>query len=151
MHRLSSNWTLFFKIFLPTFWITFFGVLTLAVFFVKTPAFSGITAMVFKMGTLAFFAVGTAVLYFTLIQLKRVDIDPEHLYVSNYFKTFRYPFSNIERIGERNLGLFHLVRLHLKAPGRFGSRITFLLDDSMLSAFFEKHPEAATQFRLRNG
>lgn len=150
MHRISSNWTLFFKIFLPTFWVVFFGAFTIAILRVDAPAFGSIPALSFKIGIAAFFLLGSALLYFTLMQLLRVDLDEEHLFVSNYFKTYRYPFSSIESISEKDLWLFHLVRINLKGKGHFGSRITFLLDDSMLRAFFEKHPETASQLPFKS-
>lgn len=145
MYRISSNWTLFLKIFLPTFWLVFFGAFAIAVQLVEAPVFGSIPAWAFKIGTAVFFLLGTAILYFTLMQLLRVDLDENHLYVSNYFKTYRYPFSSIESIRIRDFGIFHLVRINLKGRGHFGSCITFLLDDSMLSAFLEKYPEAASQ------
>ncbi|RME12196.1 MAG: hypothetical protein D6816_01205 [Bacteroidetes bacterium] len=150
MHRISSNWTLFFKIFLPTFWMVFFGALTIALWMVDTPYFGNIPAMPFKLGMTFFFLVGTAALYFTLMQLLRVDLDEGHLFLSNYFKTYRYPFSEIDSISERDVVFFHLVRIKFKGKGHFGSRISFLLDDSMLRAFFQKHPEAAAQLPFRS-
>jgi hypothetical protein len=143
MQRISSNSTLFLKIFLPTFWIVFFGIFTIAVLMAKTPHFGSVPAATFKLGLALFFLAGTAALYFTLLKLLRVELDEHHVYASNYFKTYRYPYRNVEKITERDLGLFHLVRIHLKAPGRFGAKITFLLDETMLKDFLEKHPEAA--------
>lgn len=134
-----------FKIFLPTFWMVFFGAFTIALWLVDTPYFGNIPAQPLKIGVTIFFAAGTAGLYFSLMQLLRVDLDEGHLYVSNYFKTYRYTFSDIESIRERDLLFFHLVHIRLKGKGHFGTRISFLLDDAMLRAFFEKFPEAASQ------
>jgi hypothetical protein len=153
MQRISSNTTLFLKIFLPTFWIVFFGIFTIAVLVANTPHFGGIPAATFKIGLALFFVAGTSVLYFTLLKLLRVELDEHHVYASNYFKTYRYPFHNVEKITERDLGLFHLVHIHLIAPGKFGSKITFLLDDTMLKNFLAKHPEAVEKlsfFRKKN-
>lgn len=150
MHRISSNWTLFLKIFLPTFWVVFFGALTVGMWLINTPAFGDVKALPFKLGLTAFFLVGTTLLYFSIFQLLRVDLDENHLFVSNYFKTYRYPFDDIEQIVERDLGFFHLVRIRLKGRGRFGSRINFLLDDSMLKAYFEKYPQAASSLPFKS-
>jgi hypothetical protein len=143
MQRISSNFTLFLKIFLPTFWIAFFGIFTLAVWVTGAVSIGGIPASTFKTGLAVFFLLGSILLYFTFLQLKRVELDEHHLFVSNYFKTYRYPFSELEKITERDLGLFHLVQVHLKAPGKFGKRITFLLDEAMWEDFLEKYPEVA--------
>lgn len=143
MQRISSNATLILKIFLPTFWIVFFGVCTVAVSLLDTPYFGSVPAIWMKSGLAAFFLAGTALLYFTLMKLKRVELDDLYVYASNYFKTYRYPYHNVEKITERDLGLFHLVSVYLKAPGNFGKKITFLLDEQMFRDFLEKNPETA--------
>ena len=73
-------------------------------------------------------------------------MDEGNVYASNYFKTYRYPFHNIEKITERDLGLFSLLKIYLKTPGKFGKKITFILDEAMLKDFFDKNPEAAIAF-----
>jgi hypothetical protein len=143
MQRISSNTTLFLKVFLPTFWIVFFGVFTLAIWLLDTPYFGSIPARWMRLGLTTFFLGGIAILYFTLIQLKRVELDELYVYASNYFKTYRYPYHNIEKITERDLWIFHLVHIHLKTPGKFGKKLTFLLDELMFKDFLEKKPEAA--------
>jgi hypothetical protein len=146
MQRISSNVTLFLKIFIPTFWIVFFGIFTVAVWRLDVPYFGPVKAQTMKIGLTVFFLVGSGLLYLTLLQLKRVELDELHVYASNYFKTYRYTFDSVEKITERDMGLFHLVRIHLKAPGHFGKKLTFLLDEPMLKDFLEKNPEAAAQF-----
>ena len=144
MHRISSNSTLFLKIFLPTFWMVFFGIFTIAICFVsEVPFYGSIPANVFKICTVAFFLAGSALLYFSLMQLMRVELDSQYLYASNYFKTYRYPYDSIEKIIERDLGLFHLTSIYLKEQGRFGKKISFLLDEEMWRDFLKKNPEAA--------
>jgi len=151
MQRISSNSTLFLKIFLPTFWIVFFGLFTIAVLMAKAPHFGSVPAATFKMGLALFFAAGLAVLYFTLLKLLRIELDEIYVYASNYFKTYRYPWHNVGKITERDFGLFHLVSIHLKTPGKFGAKLTFLLDETMLKDFLEKHPEAIEKLSfLRN-
>ncbi|HFA49292.1 MAG TPA: hypothetical protein ENJ95_09770 [Bacteroidetes bacterium] len=151
MHRISSNATLFLKIFIPVFWTVFFGAFTLAVLLSNVKQFPLFDFFYFKMGLLAFFLGGAALMYFTIIQLKRVELGPQHLYASNYFKTYRYPFDSIEKITDRDLGLFRLVKIHLKKKGRFGKKITFISDEAMLNDFFDKNPNVEKIFsRLVN-
>lgn len=140
MHRISSNATLFFKIFLPTFWVAFFGGFTLVVLISNLKQFPLFNFFYFKLGLLAFFLSIVAILYFTVGQLKRVEVDGGGLYASNYFKNYRYPFSNIEKMTERDMGLFRLVKIYLKQPGKFGKKITFILDEAMLKDYFDKNP-----------
>ncbi|NND34742.1 MAG: hypothetical protein HKN76_19300 [Saprospiraceae bacterium] len=126
MRRISSSITLFLKIFLPTFWLVFFGAFTVAVLlsgFGKSPLFG---SWIFKGGVLLFYILGATILYFTLMKLKRVERDHDYLYVTNYIKTIRYPFSDIEQISETSLVFIHLGHIKLKAPGLFGRRITFV-------------------------
>jgi hypothetical protein len=150
MHRISSNATLFLKIFLPTMWVVFFGLFTLVVWVAGVFSFGGVSASAFKLGFTVFFLVGTALLYFTFWQLKRVELDDLYVYASNYFKTYRYPYHNIEKITERDATLFHLVHIHLKTPGRFGKKITFLLDEAMWRDFLEKRPGVAEKLALKS-
>ena len=146
MQRISSNSTLFLAIFLPVFWLVFFGLFTAAVVFSNLKQFPAFNFVYFKVGVAVFFIMGAALLYFTIIRLRRVELDQLYLYASNYFKTYRYPYHNIEKITERDLGIIHLVRVYLKTPGKLGKRITFLLDENMLQDFFEKNPETAKTF-----
>lgn len=148
MQRISSNATLFLKIFLPTFWIVFFGIFTGAVVMLETPYFGSIPAIWMKAGLAAFLLVGSTLLFFTLIQLKRVELDGLYVYASNYFKTYRYPYHNVEKITERDMLVFHLVSVHLKTPGNFGKKFTFLLDEAMLKNCLENHPDVAEQLSM---
>ncbi|MCB0519669.1 MAG: hypothetical protein H6577_08445 [Lewinellaceae bacterium] len=145
MQRISSNATLLLKVFFPTFWIVFFGVFTVAVWMVDI-RIGGWPHGAFRIGWTLFFLLWTAIFYLTFFKLKRVELDDLYLYASNYVKTYRYPYHNIERMTERDMGLFHLMRVYLKVPGKFGKRITFLLDEPMLKDFFEKNPEVAAMF-----
>lgn len=145
MHRISSNLTLILKIFIPTLWMSFFGIFTAAVVLSKVGEFPLFNFLWFKLGLVAFFLAFTAFFYFTFMQLLRVELDKEFVYASNYFKTYRYPFHNVERMVEKDLGLFTLVKIHLKKPGKFGKKINFLLDEAMLKDFLEKNPEMVEQ------
>ena len=146
MHRISSNATLFFKIFLPTIWMAFFGAFTLVVLISNVENFPALNFLYFKIGLVAFFLIGLGIFYLTVMQLKRVELDAGHLYASNYFKNYRYAFKDIEKITERDLGLFRLNKIHLKAPGKFGKKITYILDEAMLKDFFDKNPEVVSVF-----
>lgn len=147
MQRISSNITLFLKIFLPTFWLAFFGAFTIAVLLSNVDQFPLFNFLYFKLGLAAFFLAGIGLFYFSVIQLKRVELDEDFIYASNYFKTYRYPYNNIEKMTERDLGLFSLVKIHLIAPGKFGKRIPFILDEAMLNDFLGRNPAVAGIFK----
>ncbi|MBI5916975.1 MAG: hypothetical protein HY842_16515 [Bacteroidetes bacterium] len=146
MHRISSNATLFLKIFFPTLWLVFFGIFTITILLLDTPYYGSVPAIWMKLGLSAFFLSGLGFFYLTLFRLKRVELDELYLYASNYFKTYRYPYHNIEKITERDMVLFHIVRVHLKTPGHFGKKITFLLGETMFKDFLGKYPEVAKTF-----
>jgi len=147
MRRISSSASLFLKIFLPTFWLAFFGVFTFAVLISGTSNAPLFGSWVFKAGVLGFFVTGALILYFTLMQLKRVEFDHQHLYVTNYFKTVRYPLDDIDFIGETNLIVVHLGHIYLKAPGIFGRRMTFLQSRQKFEDFIKADPGMASYLK----
>ena len=144
MQNISSNLTLFLKIFIPTLWIVFFGLFTIASL-LTTEEISIVTNSTFRIGLLIFFTTGCTILYFTLIQLKRVDMDSEFMYVSNYFKTYRYSYPSIEQIKERDFLLFHTIHVYLKEPGKFGKKFVFVSRSNKLDRFLKHHPLVANQ------
>lgn len=149
MHRISSNLTLLLKIFIPTLWISFFGVFTIAFLFSNVKQLDAF--LYYKFGLLAFFLAFTALLYFTVMKLKRVELSQEHIFVSNYLKTYRYSYDSVEKMAERDMGLFTLVKIHLKSPGKFGRKMSFLLDEAMLKDFLEKNPEMGPKLNQLKG
>jgi hypothetical protein len=147
MHHISSNTTLFLRIFAPTFWMVFFGIFALSTFFMDVAYFGEIPAFLFRIGAMAFFLLGGVVLYFTLMRLKRVEASCEHLYVSNYFKTVRYTWESVESIRQRELAGIKLFTIRLAGAGRFGSRIHFLGNEKRLLSLLEACPERAAWFK----
>ena len=144
MRRLSTSATLFLKIFLPTFWIVFFGLMTVFLVFSGSGTSSLVGNWIFKGSFLLFYAVGILILYVTLLQLKRVEYDDDYLYVTNFFKTFRYPFHNIEKMVESNFLLFYTVRVVFKEPGTFGKKIVFIESRQKFEDFIKSKPEIAS-------
>lgn len=123
--RISSSLTLFFRIFVPVFWIVFFGAFTIGLL-VTSQLPPVLDNVYFRVGLVIFYISGLAVLYFTLLRLKRVEIDPNFVYVTNYLKTYRYPFHNIESVRETNLYVFYLATIRFKEKGSFGKKIHFI-------------------------
>ena len=123
--RISSSFTLFLFMFVPVFWLVFFGAFAIASFvYSDEMAFFQTTG--YKIGIVIFYITGAFFLYFTLLRLKRVEIDESFVYVTNYFKTYRYPFHNIESVTETNLLLFKLCTIRFGEKGSFGRKIHFL-------------------------
>ncbi len=134
MQRVSTNLTLFYKFFIPVFWTGFAGAGTATMLFLNDDSMTRLT-------TLAFFALSLVVMYFTLFQLKRVEMGDEAIYVTNYFKHFRYPYHNIEKITHRNFVLLQIATIHFRVPGSFGKTVRFVPSKSLYADFWTSHPE----------
>jgi len=147
MRLISSSLTIFFKIFIPTFWITFVGFFTLAVFFNTTINIPTIQTSGFRAGTLIFFISGIAVLYYLFMRLKRVEVTETHVYVTNYYKTYRYPYSSISTIQEQNILGFTKVRMHLAEPGSFGDKIVFIASRKRWNELIQERPEVLAHMK----
>jgi hypothetical protein len=141
MNRLSSNLTLFLKFFIPVFWIVFFGAFTTASMMYQFEYFGNIPAKAFRMGVLLFYLSGVVMFVFTLMRLVRVEADEQFLYVTNYFKTARYPYHNIEEVQESDFLGFMLINVVFKEAGIFGKRINFVASKQLYRAFWEQHPD----------
>jgi len=135
MQRLSSNLTLFFKLFLPTAWVSFFGLFTVVIFIVDATDKPLLASNAFKYGFLAFFLLFMTFIYFTIFQLKRVEHEGGFAFVTDYFKTVKFPIENIEKVSTMNLGLFKIAWFHLKEKGIFGKRIPFIAKKTTFQAF----------------
>jgi hypothetical protein len=141
MERVSSNSTLFFVIFLPVFWTVFFGAITAALMLQPFAFIGNIPSGMFRIGLGFFYLSGLALFYFTLLRLRRVEIGQGFVYVTNYFKNFRYPYHNVERIETSTFLFLHIGTVTLKKPGYFGRRILFLPAMGRLRSALKANPE----------
>ncbi|HRG42193.1 MAG TPA: hypothetical protein PLC27_12360, partial [Saprospiraceae bacterium] len=94
-------------------------------------------------GYLIFFAL----IYFTIIQLKRVELGPDFYYVSNYLKTYKLIYDDIESVHIIPLGRLMLVTFKLKASGSFGNKIVFLASKQLYEMFMASHPTVASHLK----
>jgi hypothetical protein len=125
---LSSNSTLYWRVFVPVFGTVFFLGLTLAMLFTDMDDFNFASTTFWGFRIFVFLLLfGWIFLMFrTLLKLKRVDATDKHIYVTNYWTTVRYPWSDVKETTEqKHLGK-RIVTFHLKAKGRFGDKISFL-------------------------
>ncbi len=60
----------------------------------------------------------------------RVEFDGQFVYVTNYFKVFKYPIDNIEKITVKDYSIFKLVTVNLVSAGYFGKKIILLASRS---------------------
>ena len=141
MVRVSSNFTIFLKLFIPAAWITFFGLMTLSVLIVEDGFLPFGGGLLVRAVFLAIFLFFFALIYFFLLPLKRVEMGPDGVYVSNYFKTYRYQFVDIEKIKERDLGFRKIGTITLKEKGKFGKKIRFIISPIHYQDFINDHPD----------
>jgi hypothetical protein len=104
-----------------------------------------LTSPVFKYPFLLGYILFFALLYFTVMQLKRVELSPDSYYVSNYLKTFRLVYEDIEKISIIPLGRLQLITFRLKAKGSFGKKITFLASKQLYELFMKANPDVKTK------
>ncbi len=136
----SSSATIFWKFFFPCFWGVFFLTLTLGMIFtdVQPTSMPKTYFSILLGGTLL---LGLVLFAMTVFRLKRVEMDEQFVYVTNYFKWFRYPYHNIDRITEKDWMLFKTVTIILKEKGTFGKKIFFLANHRKLNGFLKENPE----------
>lgn len=147
MQNVSSSFTVILKYALPTCWIVFFGAIAVAVWFVDSGPVAGMEAGVFRIVVSVFFVIGVALLYWSVMGLKRVEMDDHFFYVTNYFKHVRYPYHQLEKIEEKDYYFFRTVVLVLKQSGQFGKRITFIPGRINFDQFLAEHPEVVKQLK----
>ncbi len=146
MERVSTNMTLVYKVFIPTFWIVFFGSFVIVSFVYKDHYQGSIPGEYLRTGAILFFLTGFAFLWLTLLRLKRVEMDKDFIYVTNYFKHYKYPWSNIEKITEHKFFHTNIVTIKFKVPGTFGKQITFVASNKLFRLFRADHPEIEVLF-----
>lgn len=149
----SARTTLFLKWFLPVFWVCFMGSVTLlSLFFFSfegiKPPFTPTSA---KILIASFFLTSLGLMYLLWMRAKWVAVDENHIYVSNFFRSYRYTYSSIERIQEaRVLFIFRRVTLHFHQPGAFGKSV-FFWANYYWHHFLRNHPQVLEQILQSTG
>ena len=124
--RLSSNWTLILRLFLPVAWVSFFGAFFASTLLADAVEVPKLVNPTFRMGLAVFILSGMVFFRFTFLRLRRVDADSNFLYVSDYFRTYRYTLNSIERFVIYDHLVVKAVHVFLREKGRMGKRLIFL-------------------------
>lgn len=143
MIQVSSNLTLFLKIFIPTFYLVFFGAMLATIWTGNFDRLSPDNTTLLRWGSLAIYLAVLAVFYFTIIQLKRVEMNGEGVYVTNYLKHYQYSYDSIEKIEEKEFPFVKIIQIHLHQSGAFGKKISFLPSKSRFNQFVSHFPAVA--------
>jgi len=149
MINISTNATLVLKFAIPIIWMIFFGSFTIALWVV--PEAEGVESdgSVKIVLTLLFLA-GIAFLYWGLLRLKRVEMDADFVYATNYFKTYRYPWHNIANIDEKDYLLFRTLHIYFDQPGKFGKKVYCVISQKRLNEFIVDNPGTLSSFLKDN-
>lgn len=119
--ELSSKQTFFLKIILPIFFIAIFTAAILVIVFSSKKG--EILPIIIVFPLIGLF--GISAMYFTVMRYKKVSIDDEFLYVSNYRKEIEIPVSNISDVTEIKWVRTRPITIHLKTESEFGRKIIF--------------------------
>ncbi len=141
MTNVSSILTLALRIFLPTFFIVFYGLLMTVSLFSKEEYIASLPMSYFRIFSITMFFATLIIIYFTVFKLRRVELDSNTVFISDYFKQAKYPYQNIKNIEEHNYMLFKTVTINLEQSGIFGNRITFVPSGRRWPKYKIKHPE----------
>jgi len=124
---LSSTATLFWRIFIPVFCTVFLLGLTLAFWLTEEEYLrTAIPIFWIRLALLALLLGWIVLVRRTLWRLRRVDADSTFIYVTNYWLAVRYPWQDVERLSAKVYAGRKIMHIWLKAPGRFGQKISFL-------------------------
>ena len=140
MQRVSSQFTIVLRIVIPTIWFTtILSIVILLGWAVRGKA--GLFANPFIwIGLLLILLSGYALIKFFLWRFYRVDLDRQYVYVSNYFKTYRYPYSEIESVTDSKTLPGRVFLITLKSKGSFGRKIYFLAAQILWQDFLKENP-----------
>lgn len=141
MQRVSSQLTIFLRVFLPTVWLTtILSIVLLLTWAVRGKA--GLLANPFIwIGLIFILVTGFVFIKFLLWRLYRVDMDDRFLYVSNYLRTYKYPFSDVAAIRDGKILPGRIYCIELKSKGSFGKNIYFLASQVLWADFIAEHPQ----------
>ena len=96
------------------------------------------------MALIAFVAIAG---FITFFQLKRVRVDENYLYISNYKKEITIPVSEIANVIQNGGLKLRSVTIRLRSPSEFGRNIVFLPRLNTL-VFLSPHPVVEELFQM---
>lgn len=141
MQQVSSNLTLMLRLFFPVLLGVFFGALTIYFWVDRRPFYGPLDGPTVRLTMTTLYLGMMAFFYFTVWRLRRVEMNRDWVYVTDYFRQARYPWTNIAAVRETSLGFLKLVRVRFHAPGSFGESALFVASGSRWAHFKEEHPE----------
>ncbi|MBK9108334.1 MAG: hypothetical protein IPM92_08160 [Saprospiraceae bacterium] len=132
MRLISSSMTLVLRIFIPVFWMVFFGCLCLFAWITDDQDLPLRDPDVFRLQLTVFFGIGCLIVLVFLYPLKRVELDDEYFYITNFFKTVKLPINqNLVFTKRKFLGRFW-VTMRVETKNIFGNKIKFVCNQQTM-------------------
>ena len=150
---LSSAQTFWVKFVFPWIWILLFGMGTFSLWTVPHPNMPAEIPWIF----LAAWLVGLVFTLWICADLKRVRMDQDTLYISNFRREIAVPLSEIDSVTENRWIRSHPVKIWFRHPTEFGDKVTFMPTVRMFEFTWAPHPvveqlrTAAYMKRFREG
>jgi hypothetical protein len=141
MIRISSGLTLMLRIFLPVFYTVFMLTWTIATIRAGDEVSPLFASKIYQVAMIIFLFIGLFIIRLTLWRLKRMDIAKDFIYITDYFKTFRYSFNSIASIEPFSIAWLKFLRITLKEKGSLGKVFIVLIEKKMWDSYCSAHPE----------
>lgn len=141
MIRISSGLTLMLRIFLPVFYGVFMLTWTIATIKAGDEVSPLFASKIYQVAMVAFLAFGLLVIRLTVWRLKRMDISRDYIYVTDYFKTFRYSIDSIASIQMFSVAWLKFLKITLKEKGSLGNGFIVLIEHKIWDSYCAAHPE----------
>jgi hypothetical protein len=144
--RISSAQTYFMKFVFPVLWniscgigvLVFFGVIDVDWFKILQPI-----PPEMKWFGLGVWAYGNVMCFLINFRLKRVEIDDENLYISNYVSEEVVPLLNVADVSESRMMNPRPITIRFHESTEYGNRIVFLAKQQWFDFFWTRHPVVA--------
>lgn len=139
MIRLSANSTLFFKVFLPVFFIVFYGLFSVFLFMDEVSPIGKQSWVPYS--NLVFYLSIVFIFYKTVWPLVRVECGPDGFVVTNYRQTYKYTYDSIKTFGIARLFIWKIGLIEFHSKSKFGAHISFIIDQRKLDQIREEFGE----------
>jgi hypothetical protein len=135
---ISSPQTFFMKWVFPALWIGGFGLGTYGLWLGAFHDRNGPPPEFLKWVFLAAWLVGSGFILWFCSRIKRVQVDDEALYVSNYWSEVRIPLTEVSHFTQSYMSRPPTVTIHLRSMSPVGQRIVFI--SKFRWSLFSTHP-----------
>jgi hypothetical protein len=139
MIRLSSNSTIFFKIFIPVFFTVFYGLFTIFLWLTSAPFLEEYPWL--RLSNTIFYLAVVFILYKSIWQLKRVEVDKHQIVITDYKNAYRYSWESLDSMIITNYWIFRIVHFFFKEKTSFGRSVPFIQEPKGFRELEQKFPD----------